>query len=169
MMIEQVHCVVTGADGRGVSFGREQAEWLRSRGHVESTGENTYRSLVLDAMELQDLVVSQPHLRNCDFCHSKPSPYRVEVREFVLTLGVNAGGKLGGEARPLWACSQCGPLLRTRNRRLLIGRAFKVHIKRAEKTTGRRIDTVAADALVTPMLAELIDLTLAADPRVVRA
>jgi hypothetical protein len=160
-------CVARGTDGAVVSFGSEQIKWLLDNHLVKPTLQPRVFEGVTTAAELNRWVMTQPRLRNCDFCHITPSTFRVECKSFHLTLGPNAGGRLGGEDRPVWACKQCGTLLRVRNRKALIRSAINEHIRRAERLVGP-LDRLLAERVIRPMITEVVDGVLKADPRVRR-
>ena len=111
--------VIEGVDGQRVAVGPRQAHWLRDGGFIERAEEESlWRALHgLTMAQVNDLIMSQPELRECDFCRQPSAPWRINCRPFQLSKGPFAGARLGGAtgrcSRATCASATCGRTARS--------------------------------------------------------
>lgn len=120
MGVPKVLHVVVPKDQRPVHLGQEQCAWLSEHGHVNYRGvtdtQHVYDSPDLTAAELDELVMTIPEIRACDFCQRIGAPYGMKVRPFRLMLGPTPAEF----RRDVAICERCEPLVRRNDRRALI-------------------------------------------------
>lgn len=130
--------VVEGADGQRIALGPLQADWLERGGFIERTGEpglwRTLQGLTMD--DVNNLVLSQPELRECDFCRTSPAGWRINCRPFKLELGPYADARLGGPDRPLFACDVCVRYVRENRKQQLIDYVIATTVEKARSMGG---------------------------------
>lgn len=156
--------IVRGADGLNVSLGPLQTNWLERGGFVEKTDTpGLWRALHgLTHEDIHTLVITQPELRECDFCRHAPGGWRVNCRPFRLKLGANAGGRLGGPDRPIFVCDVCVRYVRENRKAQLIDYAIASTVEYARDRGGHLADVVASQpwdrikAGLTPVLREVV-------------
>lgn len=156
--------IVEGADGLRVSVGPLQAAWLEQGGFIERTDEQ-FIWRALHGMTMQDihnLVLSQPELRECDFCRTTPAGWRINCRPFRLTLGSHAGARLGGPDRPMFACDVCVRYVRENRKAALVEYVIASTVEKAKSMGGDVADVARTQpwprikAHLTPSVKEIV-------------
>jgi hypothetical protein len=129
--------IIEGSDGQCVALGPVQTMWLERGGFVERTEHpELWRALHgLTHQQIHEMVLAQPELRECDFCREIPAGWRINCRPFALTLGPNAGARLGGPDRPLFACDVCVRYVRENRKDQLVEYVIAATVEKA-KTLG---------------------------------
>jgi hypothetical protein len=140
--IKQVY-VVHCADGQNVALGPAQIAWLVAEGHIvqapddqQAADVDLYLCHSMTGLDLNDLVMSQPHLRECDFCRMQNCRWEVRCRPFTLEKGILAGSPFGGKHRPVVCCDECQQLVRANRKFELIDRAIMGTLESARRGGG---------------------------------
>lgn len=160
-MAESLLFIVECADGRSVSFGRVAAEWCEREGLAEHVDGPLWRSTVATPEQLERIVRAQPELRECDFCQSPRTGWRINVRPFRMPA---MGGLPEVPMRDtLFACDDCVPLIRANDKRGLVTRAIDGAIARAQAQGGYLAAVVESnprhriDAQLGPPIREFVE------------
>lgn len=81
---------------------------------------------------LDALVMSQAHIRTCDFCHRIGAPWGMKVRPFLMRIGE----RVGRIERDAAICERCEPLVRRNDRRALVEIAIEGTKEKAQRDGG---------------------------------
>lgn len=158
----QLHAV-EGTDGKTVALGPTQAKWLVDNGHAVELGPGFYRAPALTHLEVHELTMAQPELRECDFCRYTPSPWEIPVRRFELKHGPQPGPFREFAI----CCDDCIDFVKVRDRDGLFERAVQATVEYAKKQGGYLAavaHTQSPNAIrraLGPLVKEMIRKTLA--------
>jgi hypothetical protein len=138
--------IIEDQAGRRMTVGKIQATWLEAEGHTEftgyeqtspRTGVNFYRSTSLDVEALNELVLAERDLRQCDFCHAEEGPWRIRIRRRFRSIA-------GPFKRDAFACPECAELIAVNRWDELVNRAV-ARLIRVARDLGQ-LDGAVSDA-----------------------
>lgn len=143
--------VVQDPDGRRISLGDRQTTWLLERGFIH--GAPPLFTTLRTVFDLNDRVMAEPSLRECDFCRRAPAAWTIRVRPFEVTLPP-AGPSPIGDHRPMVACDECAPFIDSNRKADLVEHAVDVVVTdaRAQGILRRDVPLHAARNQIRPMI-----------------
>ena len=151
---------VQDPSGTSVPFGEKQARWLLERGFI--SGSPPLYSTLRSAEYLNERVLAEPSLHECDFCGADAPAWKVNTRAYDVQLGPTRG-PIGGPQRPLFACDPCAGFVERNERRGLLEHAIEARLDRFAATGPQSIQAVLMSnprhilrAAIEPALRELV-------------